>query len=173
MKGIPVSALHNERDQGSSTAIWKATMALRGMHEVAASVKDYPINHDRHYSPPAASQTKPAPVGGNSKILSQNAVHVSGSRSASDEVCTTLFGITFPSNAKLASVLALALYLGQEGAGDTSGFLAKDATIVWKVLDSCISDEVAVVRLNVPKITGTTPWGMVMSNKDGAKTHHK
>jgi hypothetical protein len=53
--------------------------------------------------------------------------------------------MTFPLNAKSASVVELGLYLGQAGAGDTNGFLAKDATIVWKVLDSCTSDEVAVV----------------------------
>jgi hypothetical protein len=71
-------------------------------------------------------------------------------------VCTTLLSPTFPLNAKLASVVELGLYLGQVGAGETNGFLAKDATTVWRVLDSCTSDVVAVVRLNVPKISGTT-----------------
>jgi hypothetical protein len=104
--------------------------------------------------------TKPASVGGDSKIVSQNAVHTVSSW-AGVVVCTTLFSATFPLNANWASVVELGSYLGQAGVGDTNGFLAKDATIVWRVLDSCTSDAVAVVLLNVPKISGTKSYHTV------------
>ena len=48
---------------------------------------------------------------------------------------------------QISKCLTLGLYFGQPGTADVNGFLAKDATIVWKVLDSCTSDDVALVRL--------------------------
>jgi len=61
------------------------------------------------------------------------------------------------------------LCLGQAGVGDTNRFLANDATMVWKELDSCTSDPVAVVQLNVPKSSGTRLRQVVARGKHQAK----
>ena len=103
---------------------------------------------------PPTSASHTTPVGRNRIILSHNAAHVLSSWEG-DAVCTTFFSATFPLKAKLAIVVALGLYFGQPGAGDADGFLANDATIVWKVLDSCTSDAVALVRLYVPNSSMT------------------
>jgi hypothetical protein len=111
---------------------------------------------------------KTGPVGGNNKILFQIPVHAMSSW-AGDTACTTLVSAMFPSYPNLARVVSLGLYLGQAGAGDTNRFLANDATMVWKVLDSCTSDPVAVVRLNVPKTSGTRLQQVVARGKHQAK----
>jgi hypothetical protein len=50
-------------------------------------------------------------------------------------------------------------YAGHPGAGDFVGSLTKFAKAAWKVLESVASFRVAVVRLNVPKSSGTIECG--------------